>query len=479
MLRKRGREVIDAEWSQQQFDPGAWIFVLLERAPCTTGREQQFHLGLKFAADDRCSSNLLAAVPAPDYGSSMDARTRKQQQVEEEHGDEARMLAEAFGAKRDRLLASLTLIAGVGVIVAIPFALRAGAEFFMPVTAALVVAIALVPLLEWFERRGMPPKGAAGLCVLLFLAVAIFAVGSIVIPARDWVARVPGNIPKVRATLEPVIQIYKHLDRFIDRTVSQIAVTQEQTRAVRIETPNSMSSLLISSAPHLLIQLFFALLVIFFFLAGWTAMRKKTIVSRGSFEGALTTARVIQQVVDATSTYLGTITLINIGLGALTATALWLLGMPSPVMWGGIVAVANYIPYLGPIVCALLLFAAGLMSFPDVWGALLPPAVFIGFHLVEANFFTPMVVGHRLTISPLSILVSLSFWAWVWGTTGALLAVPLLIIMKTIFSAAGTPDIAGFLFEHGTLTHIGDDAEEEVEEREMQPAMVDTPKTLS
>ena len=119
---------------------------------------------------------------------------------------------------------------------------------------------------------------------------------------------------------------------------------------MRIETPNSMLGLLTSSAPHLLIQLFFALLVIFFFLAGWTAMRKQTIVSRGSFEGALTTARVIQQVVDATSTYLGTITLINVGLGALTALVLWWLGMPSPVMWGGIVAVANYIPYLGPIV---------------------------------------------------------------------------------------------------------------------------------
>jgi predicted PurR-regulated permease PerM len=241
-----------------------------------------------------------------------------------------------------------------------------------------------------------------------------------------------------------------------------------------------MLGLLTSSAPHLLIQLFFALLVIFFFLAGWTSMRKKTIVSRGSFEGALTTARVIQQVVDATSTYLGTITLINIGLGALTALALWWLGMPSPVMWGGIVAVANYIPYLGPIVCALLLFLGGLMTYPDIWGALLPPAAFIGFHLIEANLFTPMVVGHRLTISPLSILISLSFWAWVWGTTGALLAVPLLIIMKTVFAAAGTPDIAGFLFEHGTLTHVGDPNEEEENERqEMQPAMVDTPKPRS
>ena len=341
----------------------------------------------------------------------MDARTKKDHAAE--HDGEARLIAETITVKRDRLLASLTLIAGIGLIVALPFALRSGAEFFMPVTAALVVAIALVPLLEWFERRGVPSKLAAGLCLILFLLLAMFAIGSIVVPATDWVAQVPSKIGKVRSTLEPVFDLYKNLDRFIDRTLSQIAITPDGTRAVRIETPNSMLGLLTSSAPHLLIQLFFALLVIFFFLSGWTRMRKKTIVSRGSFEGALTTARVIQQVVDATSTYIGTITLINIGLGTLTALALWALGMPSPVMWGGIVAVANYVPYLGPIVCALLLFLGGLMTYPDVWGALLPPAAFISFHLIEANFFTPMVVGHRLTISPLSILMSLSFWAWI------------------------------------------------------------------
>jgi len=407
----------------------------------------------------------------------MDARTQKHQ-VDDQSSDEARVLAETITVKRDRLLASLTLIAGIALIIGFPFALREGAEFFMPVTAALVVAVALVPLLEWFERRGFPSKLSAGLCVLIFLGAALFAIGSIVIPASDWVAQVPSKMPKVRTTLEPVIRLYKHLDRWIERASSQIAIAPTQpNRTVSIEQPHSVSTLLISSAPHLLIQLFFALLVIFFFLAGWTAMRKKAIVTRGSFEGALTTARVIQQVVDATSTYLGTITLINIGLGTLTTGALWLLGMPSPIMWGGIVAVANYVPYLGPIVCALLLFAGGLMAFADIWGALGPPAVFICFHLVEANFFTPMVVGHRLTISPLSILISLSFWAWVWGTTGALLAVPLLIIMKTIFSAAGTPDIAGFLFEHGTLTHAGDANEEEEDERqELEPAMVDTSK---
>ena len=369
-------------------------------------------------------------------------------------------------AKRDRLLASIALVAGASFVLAIPFALRAGAEFFLPVTAALVVAITLVPILEWFERRGVPAQLSAVLCVIIFLLLASFAVGSIVLPAIDWVATVPDSIPKVRAALEPVLVIYNELERFVDRIVSQVEFAPSEERAVRIETPNSLMGLIAASAPHVVIQLFFALLVIYFFLAGWTAMRKRTITSRGSFEGALTTARVIQQVVDATSTYIGTITIINVTLGALTALILWQLGMPSPVMWGGIVAVLNFIPYLGPIASALLLFLGGLMAFPDAWSALLPPAIFTALHLVEANILTPMVVGKRLTINPLAILIALSFWTWVWGTVGALLAVPLLIIMKTVFAAAGTPDIAGFLFEDGTLTHAGEHEEDDAKSAE-------------
>jgi predicted PurR-regulated permease PerM len=401
----------------------------------------------------------------------MDARTTKQKASAASDVPHAHVES---SAKRDRLLASIALIAGIGIIIALPFALRAGAEFFLPVTAALVIAITLVPMLEWFERRGVPSKVASALCVIFFLMLALFAVGSIVLPAIDWVALIPERIPKVRAALEPVLDLYKAFEKFVERILSQVTVAgPDAGRTVRIETPNSLSGLLATSAPHLLIQLFFALLVIYFFLAGWTAMRKRTIVSRGSFEGALTTARVIQQVVDATSIYIGTITLINVTLGALTALVVWQLGMDSPIMWGGIVAVLNFIPYLGPIGSALLLFVGGLMTLPDVWSALLPPLIFTVLHMVEANLITPMIVGKRLTISPLAILVALSFWAWVWGTTGALLAVPLLIIMKTIFSAAGTPDIAGFLFEHGTLTHAGE------EEAEKDSTDVDSPRSAT
>ncbi|MGI8931556.1 MAG: AI-2E family transporter [Sphingomicrobium sp.] len=376
-------------------------------------------------------------------------------------GDSHEHEHETLELKRVRLLASLTLIAGIGMLLALPFALRAGAEFFLPVTAALVIAIALVPMLEWFERRGVPPRLASGLCVLVFMAIAIFAMAAIIVPAIDWVALIPTRIDRVTDALAPILDLYSNLEKFIDKTAARISMEASSVRTVRVETPNSMLNIITASAPHAVVQLFFALLVIYFFLAGWTGMRKHTIVSRGSFEGALTTARVIQQVVGATSTYIGTITVINVTLGALTALILWALGMDSPLMWGGIVAVLNYIPYLGPIAAALLLGFGGLMTFADPWAALLPPSIFIALHLIEANVITPMVVGKRLTINPLAILIALSFWAWVWGTTGALLAVPLLIIAKTILSAAGMPDIAGFLFEDGTLTHVGEDEEKD------------------
>lgn len=354
--------------------------------------------------------------------------------------------------RRDRLLAALTLIAGAGLAIALPFALRAGAEFFLPVTAALVIAIALVPMLEWLERRRVPSPLAAFTCILVLIAMANIAVASIVLPAAEWVRLLPERIGRVRDTLSPLMQVYSDLERFINDIVEQFGSRASNQRTVALETPNSLLDIIATSAPFAAIQMFFAVLVIFFFLAGWTRMRRRTITARSSFDGAMTTARAIQEVVDATSTYLGTITVVNIAMGLSVALILYLLDMPTPLMWGGIVALLNFIPYLGPIASVLLLALGGLMAFADPWYAFLPALCFIGIHLVEANLITPFFVGRRLTINPLLILVALSFWAWVWGTTGALLAVPLLIIMKTVLDSAGKPDIAGFLFEEGTLT---------------------------
>ncbi len=354
--------------------------------------------------------------------------------------------------RRDRLLAALTLIAGIGLTLGTPFALKSGAEFFMPLTAALVIAIALVPVLEWLERRRVPSAIAALFCVLVFLIVANIAIAAIVVPATDFFQLLPSRISRIQHNLSPLLDLYSALEKSVNKMFRQVASTpvrQPQTAAVA--PPSSILELAATSAPTVIVQFFFGILIVFFFLSGWTRMRKRTITGRTSFDGAMATARVIQDVVDDVSAYLGTITIINLTLGSVVAGALYFIGMPSPLMWGGIVALLNYIPYFGPIIAMFLLAIGGMMTFTDIWVAMLPPAVMIGCHLVEANAITPLIVGHRLTISPLMILVSISFWGWVWGTAGALLAVPLLIIIQTVIGAAGKPDIAGFLFERGTL----------------------------
>ena len=148
---------------------------------------------------------------------------------------------EATAFRRDRLLASVALMLGAGLLLALPFALRAGAEFFLPVTAALVIAIALVPVLEWLERRRVPSTLAAFLCVIVFLTVANMAVAAIVFPATEWVRLLPQRLGRIRETLGPLFDIYADLERFIDDVVRQFGRTPGvAAQTVTVETPNSL-----------------------------------------------------------------------------------------------------------------------------------------------------------------------------------------------------------------------------------------------
>lgn len=355
--------------------------------------------------------------------------------------------------ERNRLIAAIALFCGAGFFLALPFALRAAADFLLPLTASLVIAICLVPLLEWLERRAIPSPIAALIALATFLFAANTALVLIVVPAWDWIGELPERIHMIRSTLAPVIDFYTQTQSFIDgllRMATRGGHLGPSTN--NFVEPGSLLQMLTSAAPGVVINVIFGMLTIFFALSGWTRLRHRTIRGRGSFTGALVVARVIQNVVDATSRYVLTISMINVVLGLVVALALKMIGMPSPFMWGGFVALLNFVPYFGPIVAALLLALGGLMSFSSLSLALMPAMILIVCHLLEANVVTPLVLGGRLKMNPLLILVSLSFWTWVWGTAGALLAVPLLIIIRTIAAAAGKPDIAGFLFEAGTLT---------------------------
>jgi predicted PurR-regulated permease PerM len=351
----------------------------------------------------------------------------------------------ADAISRDRLLRVIAACCLLALGFGLPFALKAGAEFFLPVTAALIIAIALVPALNWLERRRLPSILAAIICVVGFVLLVNGALAIIVLPASEWFIDLPQRLPRIRENLAPLIDFYANLQRFVDDALQSFASqTAEQAEAVAVEAPESLFDYLTSSAPAAVFQVFFALLLIFFLLAGWTKMRQQAISGRGSFDSAMTTARVIQNVVDATAAYLTTIAFINILLGLSVAGLLWMLGMPSPLMWGGIVALCNFVPYVGPVVAAGLLALGGLMTFDSVAVALLPAIIQVGLHSVEANVITPMVLGRRLTLNPMLILISLSFWGWIWGAPGAFLAVPILLVAQTLWAslARGRADLS-------------------------------------
>lgn len=366
--------------------------------------------------------------------------------------------AEAVSYRRDRLLSSLVFIAGVALALGAPFALRAGAIFFMPVTVAVVITLMLVPAQEWMERHRVPSGLSALLVLLAFLVVANATLVAIVMPATQWVQLLPSRMPQIRANLAPILDAFASLEQLLEQVSSVLSqrAGAEQAEVV-VDTPNSAFELVTESAPAALVQTLFAILLVYFLLAAYTRIRERTIRNRTSLSGSLRVARLIRDTVQNTASYLLTITAINASLGAVVALVMWMVGMPTPLMWGGFAAILNFVPYLGPIIAAGLMTFGGLIAFSDPWAALTPAALFLVIHALEANVVTPALVGKRLEINPLAILISLSFWGWVWGTIGALIAVPLLIMFKVVFDRVGHPDILGFLFDERTLAEAPDE----------------------
>jgi predicted PurR-regulated permease PerM len=128
------------------------------------------------------------------------------------------------------------------------------------------------------------------------------------------------------------------------------------------------------------------------------------------------------------ASYLTVVTIVNIGLGVIVAIGAWAIGFPSPLIFGLLAALLNYVPYVGPAIMVIVLFGVGLVTFASLGHAFIAPIGLIALTTTEGHFITPTLVGRRLTLNPLLVFLALAFWTWMWGPIGAILAVPLSII---------------------------------------------------
>ncbi len=304
------------------------------------------------------------------------------------------------------------------------------APVLIPIVVAVLLNLLLSPVVRYTARFRVP----RGLSAAVILTALIGIIGSAVLfladPAEKWLSESPTNLRQLRAQLLPVEQSLEDLKAVTDE-VDELAdiADKPNVRPVVVETPGTLENLL-GGLPRALGYIGITIFLTYFLLAsGDTLMRKIVLLGR-TWSARKRTVQIIRRIQGEISRYLATITAINIALGTATALAMYLLGVPNPMLWGAMVCVLNFAPYVGAAVSAAVLTVVGLTTFPTLAEALTVPAVFLLLTILEGQLLTPMVVGRRLSLSPTVVFVSVVVWVFLWGVVGALIAVPIVASIK-------------------------------------------------
>lgn len=341
-----------------------------------------------------------------------------------------------------RLFSTTIFLLSLGLFLALPFALSAGAVFFRPLFASIVIMLLLLPLTNGLTKLGIPNAISSFLAVLVFLL--ILALGFLIIlqPALELAQRFPDITNILQERLVDIRQFTASISQMGAEFSSTIGESKGQE--VVLASPTVMEEAAYAT-PAAILEFLLVVLLAYFMLESRLRLKRLILSNRLSLGTTLKAARTGRSITEDLSHYIGAVTTINIGVGVLVAAGAWLLDIESPLMWGGIAAILNFIPYLGPMLMAVLLFGFGAASTGDLGGGLAPMAAYIGLQVIEANLVTPSILGRRFSMNPVVILLAISYFTWIWGLAGALIAVPLLITGKALVEQLGSPNIIGFM----------------------------------
>lgn len=327
-----------------------------------------------------------------------------------------------------RALAALTVFVAL-------HAMMVARALLVPIALAALLALVLAPAVRSLHGMRVPRLFAAAGVLALVLTLALATASTLLGPARAWIERVPVATARAEQALEvlrrPLAAASKASQSLIDLTAD--APPGKSLPVVAVQGSPGLAGLMLRETPALLTSAIAALFLVFLLLVhGDILLRKLVAIAPARLSAKKELVCLVREAQRELSRYLGTISLINLGLGAATACGLALLGLPDPWLWGGVVAVLNFAPYVGPALAALLLTFAGFAQFAQPSMALMAPTIFLGLHLLEGQLVTPMLIGRRLALDPVMIFLGLMLLGWLWGIAGLLLAVPLLACAKIV-----------------------------------------------
>jgi predicted PurR-regulated permease PerM len=302
----------------------------------------------------------------------------------------------------------------------------------LPIVLALLLSFVFAPIVRRMRHFGVNEFVSAGLVVATLLGGLALAVYHFSGPAADLMADAPRNLTQVgsllRSLREPVDRMSQAAEEAEELADGGAA---DDTLEVTIKEP-AWSDILLETTFELAVAAVAIVALLFFLLAGRNKFLRKLVRIAPGYRRKRALAQIARGIENQASAYLLAFSFNNAILGCAVFVALSLLGMPYPALWGTVAAVFNFIPYMGALITLSALTVASLSAYEDLASALYAPAAFLVLTTLEGTVMQPVLIGRRLALNPVGIFVSILVWGWLWGIPGALLAVPILAVAKTI-----------------------------------------------
>jgi len=339
--------------------------------------------------------------------------------------------------ERLRLLARPLWILAICALVVV---LRQTREALIPLVLATLVTLIFSGVVEGLRRIHVPRSVSA----LVLVLIGGFALGStanaVWTPAQQWLQSAPKILRVIEHRVRPARAIMQRLNDVAARASSLGAPNEARTPQAPPTEPVTVAHLLEETGSVAAGLVTVAALTLLLLSAGPPALARMT----AALGGNVPAVRVLQSI-DAirleVGRYYGTLALINLSLGVATTIAMWFLHMPTPVLWGAMAAVLNFIPYLGSAITLLTVTIVALVTFDSIPHILLVAGAYLSLATLEGQLIEPIFFGRRLRLSPIVVFIALWLGGWLWGIAGIFLALPTLVAIKVAASQPGGSDV--------------------------------------
>ena len=344
------------------------------------------------------------------------------------------------GARRVQLqpkAGSIALPLWLLAVCALIVVLRMAREVLVPLALAAMIALIFSGLVEAL-RRWHVPRALSALVLVLGGATALgCGINALASPAQGWLQRAPKVLSVIEHKVRPARAIVLRLNDIASR-----AATLAGPRVGHAATPTApgvqltASELLTETSGVLAGVVSAGVLTLLLLAAGPRVLARMAAAIRPHWrvDGVLA---VLEGVRHELGRYYATLAVINLTLGAATALAMWLLGMPTPLLWGVMATLLNFIPYVGSAITLATITVVALVTFDSLPQAMAVAATFLGLATLEGQIVEPLFFGRRLRLNPIVILIALWFGGWLWGIAGIVLALPVLVAVKVAAGIGG------------------------------------------